>query len=85
MAKKILVPLIDEFLKGIHVHEDERKELSYWQLIFLQSKVNGSSHAGEELPQNIWKWPENTWLQERLSHRRGTKLPRHECGSGCPG
>jgi len=39
---------------------------SYWQLVFLQSKVNGASYSGEELPGRNWKWPKDTYLQRRL-------------------
>jgi len=54
-------------LKGVltrdHVHEDK---LSYWQLVFLQSKSNGCSYRGEDLPQINWGWPKKTWFQEKL-------------------
>lgn len=66
----VLAVLIDGFLTRTHVHEDKREELSYWQLVFLQSKVNGCLYGGEELPQRNWDWPKNTWFQERLSHMR---------------
>jgi len=42
--------------------------MSYWQLIFLQSKSNGCFYHGEDLPQINWQWPKNTWFQEQLSH-----------------
>jgi hypothetical protein len=61
---------LHEFLKKVHVYEDKREELSYWQLIFLQSKVNGCSYGTEDLPQRNWDWPKSTWFQERLSHQR---------------
>lgn len=61
---------LDEFLKRVHVYEDKREELSYWQLIFLQSKANDCFYGGDELPQRNWDWPKSTWFQERLSHRR---------------
>lgn len=41
-------------------------EPSYWQLIFMQSKVNGAAYNGEELPGRNWEWPKNTYLQRRL-------------------
>ena len=57
-----------ELVKGLitrdHVHEDK---LSYWQLVFLQSKANGCLYHGEDLPQINWEWPKNTWFQEQLS------------------
>jgi hypothetical protein len=41
---------------------------TYWQLIFLQSKVNGASYNGEALARYNWDWPKETYLQRRL-HR----------------
>ena len=38
---------------------------SYWQLVFLQSKVNGAAYIGEELPGRNWTWPKDTYLQRR--------------------
>lgn len=29
-----------------------------WQLIFLQSKVNGGRYYGDDLPAYRWEWPE---------------------------
>ena len=60
---------VAELVKGLlttdHVHEHK---LSYWQLVFLQSKANGCLYHGEDLPQINWQWPKNTWFQEQLSH-----------------
>jgi hypothetical protein len=39
---------------------------SYWQLIFLQSKVNGATYKGEALPGQSWDWPKDTYFQRRL-------------------
>ena len=41
---------------------------SFWQLVFLQSKVNGTLCAEAWLSSRSWKWPENTYLQRRLNH-----------------
>ena len=41
-------------------------KLTYWQWVFLQSKVNGASYNGEALPGQVWCWPKNTYLQRRL-------------------
>lgn len=57
--------LLKKFHTIAHVHEDK---MSYWQLILLQSKANGCFYHDEDLPQQNWKWPKNTWFQERLSH-----------------
>lgn len=43
---------------------------SFWQLIFLQSKVNGALYQGEQLPGVRWDWPKNTFLQRRLEQAR---------------
>jgi hypothetical protein len=43
---------------------------SYWQLIFLQSKVNGARYSGETLPGRNWNWPKDTYLQRRLHEAR---------------
>ena len=51
---------------------------SFWQLVFLQSKVNGARYNGEWLPGNNWKWPQNTYLQrrrERLRRYRPSDFP----------
>jgi len=57
--------LLKKLVKRAHRHEGK---MSDWQLILLQSKANGCCYHAEDLPQQNWKWPKNTWLQERLSH-----------------
>ncbi len=63
---------VAELVKGLitkdHVTEEK---LSDWQLVFLQSKANGCSYHGEDLPHIKWQWPKNTWFQEQLSHHLG--------------
>jgi len=49
-------------MKSIEV----RRKLTYWQWVFLQSKVNGGSYDGEALPGQVWSWPKDTYLQRRL-------------------
>jgi hypothetical protein len=49
---------------------------SQWQLVFLQSKVNGAEYRGDRLPQHRWCWPNRTWLQNRLALVR--KLAREQ-------
>ena len=57
-------------LKRLLAKDDAHHERpSYWQVVLLQSKVNGCSYHGEDLPHSNWKWPKNTWFQERLSGR----------------
>jgi len=43
---------------------------SYWQLVFLQSKVNGAGYSGEALPGRNWNWPKGTYLQRRLQREK---------------
>jgi len=57
--------LMKEIFTKPHVDEDK---MSCWQLIFLQSKTNGCSYRGEDLPHMKWQWPRNTWFQEQMSH-----------------
>jgi hypothetical protein len=47
--------------------------MSYWQLIFLQSKVNRGAYDGDRLPRQNWDWPRQTWFQERLRSIRKTQ------------
>jgi hypothetical protein len=46
---------------------------SYWQLVFLQSKVNGAAYNGEGLPRRSWDWPKNTYLQRRLGRHKNLR------------
>ncbi len=46
-----------------------------WQMIFKLSKVNGALYLGDALPPQMWKWPKNTWLQERLRDLRREEQP----------
>lgn len=46
------------------------EKASMWQLIFLQSKVNGARYNGEQLLGCSWNWPKNTYLQRRLQQLR---------------
>jgi hypothetical protein len=48
--------------------DSESVKPSYWQRIFLQSKVNGAPYNGETLPGRNWDWPKDTYFQRRL-HR----------------
>ena len=57
--------LMKEILTKPHVDEDK---MSCWQFIFLQSKANGCSYRGEDLPHMKWQWPRDTWFREHLSH-----------------
>jgi hypothetical protein len=48
--------------------QDSLSGVADWQLIFLQSKANGCSYSGEDLPHMKWQWPRDTWFQEQLGH-----------------
>ena len=50
----------------MHETESQLERRSYWQLIFLQSKVNGAPYYGEALPGQSWDWPKDTYFQRRL-------------------
>ena len=60
--------LIKEVFTKTRVYGDEEDKISDWQFIFLQSKANGCSYRGEDLPHMKWQWPRDTWFQEQLSH-----------------
>ena len=47
--------------------ECNRDQMSYWQLIFSQSTVNGARYHDDELPVYNWDWPKDTYLQRRRS------------------
>jgi hypothetical protein len=65
--------LLKRLLTRSHHHEDK---MSDWQLILLKSKANGCSYHDEDLPQQNWAWPKNTWFQERLSHLEDLEFGR---------
>lgn len=48
--------------------------LSFWQLVFLQSSVNGAPYHGEELPRHNWEWPRHTYLQRRLRYLKESQI-----------
>ena len=60
--------LVKEVFTRTRVYGDEEDKISYWQLIFLQSKANGCSYRAKDLPHMKWQWPRDTWFQEQLSH-----------------
>lgn len=47
-------------------------ELSFWQLVFSQSKANGAKYTGETLPVSTWNWPVDTYFQRRRTLQRST-------------
>lgn len=54
---------------------DKPERPSFWQLVFSQSKMNGSPYHGEELPRHNWEWPDDTYLQRRLSYLKESQSP----------
>ncbi len=48
---------------------DRGNKISFWQLIFLQSKANGCFYRIEDSLRARWQWPKDTWFQERLSQK----------------
>ena len=50
--------------------ETDLEKLSFWQLVFAQSKVNGAAYSGEQLPGRNWNWPKDTYLQRKLQQSR---------------
>ena len=44
----------------------DTQKRSFWQRVFLQSKVNGALYWGEQLRGMRWEWPKDTYLQRRL-------------------
>jgi hypothetical protein len=74
--------LVKELFTRTRVCGDEEDKISYWQLIFLQSKANGCSYRDEELPHMKWQWPRDTWFQEQLSHHlKALEFPTQREGS----
>ena len=52
-----------------------REQMTFWQLIFSQSKANGAQYEGETLPICRWSWPTDTYLQRRRSARQSPAVP----------
>ncbi|HWO40791.1 MAG TPA: hypothetical protein VNO43_03200 [Candidatus Eisenbacteria bacterium] len=56
------------------LQETEMEKPSFWQLVFLHSKVNGAPYDGEKLASRSWDWPKDTYLQRRLKEIRTSPL-----------
>ena len=56
--------------------ENAMEKPSYWQRVFLQSKVNGAMYFGEELPGRNWSWPKDTYLQRRLQRDKWSQASK---------
>jgi hypothetical protein len=55
--------------------EPDLAKPSFWQLVFLQSKVNGAAYHGEQLPRRDWDWPKGTYFQQRLRIAKWDQAP----------
>lgn len=68
-----------QFVKGEKKQMKSRKSdlqsPTFWQLVFLQSKVNGATYGGEQLPRRNWSWPKDTYLQQRLRRAKFYLVP----------
>jgi hypothetical protein len=42
------------------------KQPTNWQMVFSLSKVNGADNCQDLIEPTGWKWPETTWLKNRL-------------------
>ena len=56
-------------------YKKNSQKLSFWQVVFLQSKVNGAAYGGEQLPRWRWKWPKDTYFQHRLLREKWYRVP----------
>ena len=50
--------------------DTDTEKPSFWQMVFLHSKVNGAPYNGEELCGRNWQWPKDTYLQQRLQRSK---------------
>ena len=77
-----ITEVVKEVFTRTRVDGAKKNKLSYWQLIFLQSKANGCSYRGESLPHAQWRWPRDTWFQEQLGIvSKLSNLPRINRGT----
>jgi hypothetical protein len=74
-----LIDFISRFwLKGekqMKTHETDLEKRSFWQLVFLHSKVNGAAYDGEQLPRRNWNWPKDTYFQQRVRRAKWYQPP----------
>lgn len=48
--------------------EPIERRLSFWQSVFLHSRVNGAIYEPERLPRQPIQWPEG-WLTKKLKEK----------------
>jgi hypothetical protein len=51
--------------------------MNVWESIFTQSPVNNGYYVEDELAQQNWAWPTETWFQARLNYIREHEPLRH--------
>ncbi|HKY07353.1 MAG TPA: hypothetical protein VJQ55_03890 [Candidatus Binatia bacterium] len=44
--------------------------MNSWLSIFRQSPANNAPYNGDRLPQQVWRWPADTWFQSRVRYVR---------------
>ncbi|MGH7826756.1 MAG: hypothetical protein ACREQ7_16480 [Candidatus Binatia bacterium] len=59
----------------MRTQESETEKPSFWQMVFLHSRVNGAPYEGEKLTGHSWNWPKDTYLQRRLKEVRWNRFP----------
>ena len=50
--------------------DDTQKLQSFWLQVFNNSRANGANHRDENLPDQGWSWPTDTYLQRRRQKLR---------------
>ena len=56
-------------------YQKNLQKFTFWQVVFLESKVNGAVYRGEKLPRRNWNWPKNTYFQHRLLREKWYRVP----------
>lgn len=56
-------------------YESDLKNPSFWQLVFLHSKVIGAAYDEDQLPRRSWNGPKDTYLQRRLRRAKRYLAP----------
>jgi hypothetical protein len=74
-VRSTYLPFSAERRKQMKAPERELGKPSFWQLVFLQSKVNGGAYRGEQLPRQPWDWPKDTYFQQRLRLAKWYQAP----------
>ena len=65
LGSLIRIKIIKEGATKMEQTNSELGGQSFWQMVFSQSKVNGASYFGDNLPGRTWEWPKDTYLQRR--------------------